>query len=166
MFDDKLFHYLVSRVHTREISTHTMASIASSTSLVLLVLFLSDGIIDKDNDVIRWIGLLSPIIGFSYFEITFATQQNWDYHEISDMIKKDSSRDRDELNKIIYGKSDSLVIPKMLLWRILLILPFIGWLSIGQESSTIVIIILIISIAIFLLILRVQLKKRNEKAKS
>jgi len=90
--DAKLFQYLVSRVQVRETATLTLTTIASSASLILFGLFFSFGFSGTDQEIVRFIGIISPILGFAYFEIVFATQQSWDYHEISEMIKKDSKR--------------------------------------------------------------------------
>ena len=167
MSDDKLFQYLVSRVQTRETSTHAVASIASSTSLVLFGLFFSFTLPMPDKDIMKWIGIVSPIIGFAYFEITFATQQSWDYNKITKIIKKDYPEyQQDEINKIIFGEKDNFAIPKMMLWRILLILPFIGWMSIGREPFEVMLIIIYTGLSIYFLILRVQLKKQKERTKN
>ena len=165
MTDEKLFQYLVSRVHVRETSTLTIASIASSASLILLGLFLSPDLLKIDKEVIRWIGIITPILGLAYFEITFATQQTWDFHEINEMIKKDSKREKDELAKIIYAKNTKLAILKGTIWRVLLSLPIMGWFSIGGDISHIVLSIFLIGLAIFFLILRLELKKQSERTK-
>lgn len=166
MDDEKLFQYLVSRVQLRETSTLTVASIASSSSLILLGLFFSSVLPDINKEVFRLIGIFTPILGFAYFEIIFATQQSWDYHEITMMIRKNSKRGKDNLDKIIYGKIPILVIPKGILWRVLLSLPIIGWASIDGNNDHIVISIVLTIIVISLLVLRVELKKRDEKSKS
>ena len=165
MTDKKLFQYLVSRVQVRETSTLTIATITSSASLILLGLFFSPALTQLDKEIIRWIGIFTPILGLAYFEITFATQQTWDYHEITEMIKKNSKRKKDELAKIIYSKNTILAIPKGIIWRVLLSLPIMGWFSIGGEISHIVISIFVISLAIFFLILRLELKKQDERTK-
>jgi hypothetical protein len=163
--DDKLFQYLVSRVQTRETSTHAIASISSSASLVLLGLFFSDNFFGVD-DTVFWIGTLAPIFGLLYFEFTFATQQTWDYSEINKIIFKESKRDKVELGKIIYGRNKIFTYPKGLLWRILLILPFIGWISVGKEVYEIVVILFCVSLSLFGLMIRVELVKKLYERKN
>jgi len=48
----------------------------------------------------------------------------------------------------------------------MLVLPLIGWVSIGEESIPIYYSIPVTIVAISLLIIRVEIKKRNEKTKS
>ena len=106
MTEENLFNYLVSRVQTRETSTLSVAAIASSASLILFALYFSDTISYDAKNVIWWLGLLLPILGFAYFEVTFATQQSWDYDNITKLIKKNNDMSEQEINdyKVNGGK--------------------------------------------------------------
>ena len=130
MAEDKLFQFLVSRVNVRETSTLTVASITSSASVILWGLYLQ--LFDKyvDLEFVRVFGIILPILGYAYFETTFATQQRWDFDEINKMIKNDTEPDKyDNLKKIIGGQNKNFVLPKIIIWKILLVLPIIGWCS-------------------------------------
>ena len=165
MDDDKLFQYLISRIQVRETSTLTVAAIASSASLILMGLFGTEsGLINA----ISLIGFLSPIIGFLYFEITFATQQSWDYDSIREIIDKEATQFKeDKRNKIIIGKNRTEVLPKQALWRILLALPVIGWFSLlSKDLNLIILIILISACVISFLIYRIERKKDKVTEKS
>jgi len=60
MSDEKLFHYLASRIQTRETSIHTIAIITSSASLLLFVLYFSGDFSStiQDEVTIRLLGIL------------------------------------------------------------------------------------------------------------
>ena len=163
MTDEKLFQYLVSRVQVRESSTLTVAAIASSASIILLGLYFSPELLSEqmtqERNIIFWVGILSPIIGFSYFEITFGTQQSWDYNRINKIIREETKLTKDELNKIIFGNNRALVIFKPCLWRILLSIPIISWLSLDINLGWFMLLIIMNGLAIFLLIYRIELNK-------
>lgn len=163
MTDEKLFQYLVSRVQVRETSTLTVAAIASSASIILLGLYFSPSLLDEEmtqeRNIIFWVGILSPIIGFSYFEIIFATQQSWDYNTINKMIREETKLSKYELHKIIFGNKRSLVIFKPSLWRVLLSIPIISWLSLDINLGWFILLIIMNGLAISLLIYRIELNK-------
>ena len=161
MTEENLFNYLVSRVHTRETSTLSVAAIASTASLILLALYFSATITDDEKNVIWWLGIILPIIGFAYFEMTFATQQSWDYDNITKLIKKNNDIKEQEINRIIFGEKRSLVLPKEIIWRVLLVLPIIGWLSLYENQKYILEIVVVIVVIIGLLVLRIELKKNK-----
>jgi len=164
MTDENLFQYLLSRVQTRESSTLGLATIASSASLILFGIYFSFNIDEQIKNVVWWLGLLLPIIGFTYFEVTFATQQSWDYKNILKQIKKDLKNvSKEELKKIILGENRVLVFPKEILWRILLALPIIGWVSSYDNQAYMLYAIIGAAVAIFLLILRIERKKSKLK---
>jgi len=164
MTDEKLFHYLVSRVHTRETSTLTISAIASSASIILFGLYFSD-LTDQEKNIIFWIGILSPIIGFSYYEITFGTQQSWDYDNINKIIDdENTTHEKDELNEIIYGKKRAQAIPKQVLWRILLAIPIVGWLSLTVELGWYLLIIITTGVTITLMTYRGEAIKNKKIA--
>jgi len=171
MTDEKLFQYLISRVQVRETSTLTVAAIASSASIILLGLYFSPGLggeLAQYRNIIFWAGILSPIIGFSYFEIIFATNQSWDYDNINKMIRKESKRPKDELDEIIFGKNRALTIFKPALWRVLLSIPIISWLSLVINPGLFLLLIIMSGLAISLLICRIESIKDkiiNEKFK-
>ena len=94
--DDRLFLYLISRIQTREISTHTVAVISSSASLILFVFYFSNA---NDEFSIRLLGIVLPIIGFAYFEVVFGTQQRWDFQNIREFVNKESTLPKKRLMK-------------------------------------------------------------------
>lgn len=167
MSDEKLFHYLVSRIQTREISTHTVAIIASSASLILFVLFFSDNLSDAEELAIRLLGIILPMIGFAYFEVVFGTQQRWDYENIREFINKESTLPKEKINEIIFGKSRLKVLPKMALWRILLSIPIVIWITFDQELEWIILTIVYTAEVIAILMVIVERNKdSNQKSEN
>jgi len=80
MTEDKLFNLLVARTQTRETSTLAVVIIAASTSLVLLGFVCP--VNDEQRNYIACIGILYPLLGIAYREITYVTIQNHDYDKI------------------------------------------------------------------------------------
>ena len=80
MTEDKLFNLLVARIQTRETSTLAITIIAASASLILL------GFVCQVNEEQRiplvCIGIIYPILGILYREITYATIQKNDLKQI------------------------------------------------------------------------------------
>jgi len=159
MSDEKLFHYLASRIQTRETSIHTIAIITSSASLLLFVLYFSGDFSStiQDEVIVRLLGILLPLIGFSYFEVVFGTQQRWDYENLKKIIDKDKSAfTQSEVDEIIFGKSRALVLPKMALWRILLALPLVIWITFDQELGWRILTLVCAGVIIVLLMAKVE----------
>lgn len=168
MSDEKLFQYLVSRIQTRETSTHTVATIASSASLILFVLFFSDNLSDVEELTIRLLGIILPIIGFAYFEVVFGTQQRWDYENLREIINKESTTfSKEKIDEIIFGKNRLQVLPKMTLWRILLSLPIVIWITFDQKLEWIILAIAITGVIIAILMKIVERSKNlNQKSEN
>jgi len=166
MSDEKLFHYLVSRIQTRETSTHTVAIIASSASFLLFVLYFSENfsptVIQEVG--IRLLGIILPLIGFSYFEIVFGTQQRWDYENLIKIIEQEKSAfSQYKFNEIIFGKKRTLVLPKMALWRILLSIPIVIWITFEMELEWIILTSIYAVEAIVFLMIIVEQKKNPSR---
>ena len=164
MSDEKLFQYLVSRVQTRETSTHTVATIASSASIILFVLYFSGNLSDADKVAVRLLGIILPMIGFAYFEVVFGTQQRWDYENITEMINKESTLPQKKIDEIIFGKNRAKVLPKMALWRILLSLPIVIWIIFDQELEWIILTMVYTAEAIAILMVTVERSKKSQKS--
>jgi len=84
MSDDKIFDLLVSRTLTRETSTLTILTITASASLILIPLFYQ--IYQELNWAFGIIGILFPIFGLLYREVTYRTIQRDDYNEIRNIV--------------------------------------------------------------------------------
>jgi|GEM_PF-5830208 len=111
MTDEKLFHFLISRVHAREAVSLTLATITSSASLILLALFFT---IKQDIPILAVIlGILFPSIAFTYIENTYRRIHRHDHEWIRRLIAEEhqynkESRDREETEKYyFFQKIDS-----------------------------------------------------------
>ncbi|HSB49810.1 MAG TPA: hypothetical protein VLC72_00570 [Nitrosopumilaceae archaeon] len=99
MSDDKLFDFIVARSKTRETSTLTIATIAASASLILLALYFQPVIQTNENysNLIRIMGILFPVIGIAYNEVTSRTIQDadqiWIRNKILNETPKESKND-------------------------------------------------------------------------
>jgi len=84
MSDEKIFDLLVSRTLTRETSTLMIITVTASASLILIPLFC------QINQEFNWafgiIGVLFPIFGLLYREVTYRTIQHDDYNEIRNIV--------------------------------------------------------------------------------
>jgi len=156
MSDDRLFYYLVSRIQSRETSIQAVATIASSASLILFALHFSSDLSIEEELSVRLVGIILPMIGFAYFEVVFGTQQRWDYDNLLGFIKKESTLPEKKINEIIFGKSRVKVLPKMALWRILLVLPIVIWIVFDQELEWIILTIIYTAEGIAILMLIVE----------
>ena len=88
--DDKLFHYLVSRVQSRENASMAVVTIMSSASLILLSILNLDRISETFPPEYFVLGILFPAVGIAYFELTYRGIHSNDHKKIRDMISKES----------------------------------------------------------------------------
>jgi len=117
--EDKVFDHLVTRTQTRETSTLTITTIASSASLVLIGLFCY---INSDLRLLFGImGFLYPLVGITYREITYWTIQKDDYSEIKKRIPE---KDRHVIDNKHGGKR------RRILFYSLTGIPVVGWIII------------------------------------
>ena len=123
MSDDKTVDLLISRTQTRETSTLTILVVTASASLIFLPLFcLSDS---ELNWLFGSLGIIFPILGMLYREVTYRTIQNDDYNEIKTRTDKKDHGVID--NKRGRGK-------RRFLFYCITFLPIIGWMVILSGS--------------------------------
>lgn len=116
MSDDKILDLLISRTQTRETSTLTIVVVTASASLIFLPLFcLSDS---ELNWLFGSLGIIFPILGMLYREVTYRTIQNDDYNEIK--IRTDKKDHNVIDNKHGKGK-------RRCLFYCITLLPIISW---------------------------------------
>ena len=87
MTDDRLFNLLVARTQTRETSTLAITIIAASASLVLLGFACQ---VDEEKRIpLVIMGMVYPILGMAFREITYQTIQNRDFDQIRNYFTGD-----------------------------------------------------------------------------
>ena len=141
----KLYDTLLARKETRTTSTLTIATIASSASLLLFIFYfqapmiiledtqdglevIPDSLKKEIKNIIPALGILFPIIGIFYHDITYRTITKFDNKILNILILIDSDiNERDEIaNKIIiYDKMRGY---RAFLLYFLLIIPILGWM--------------------------------------
>lgn len=141
--DKKLFDYVLARSRTRESSTLTIATVASSASLVLLALYIQAYIETCDSCQyifllphsfwIIYFGMVFPTVGILYREVTKHSIHDNDNRWLAQFISKYRTEDNrdfvDNNHKIItdplcycdYSKTREGIL------RSLLYLPIIAW---------------------------------------
>ena len=162
MSEKNLFNFIVSRVHARESSTLTIATVTASASLVLLALVIQNEVNSEDNwYVIYFLGYLSAIIGFFYNEITQSTIQKHDFKFIRKTIldKIEPDERKEEVKKIILGPEHQRA-PRVISFQLFLISPLLGWIYITIQWW-----VLIPAFAISLIIAFLYIKRHRERQK-
>ncbi len=119
MSDDKILDLLISRTLTRETTTLTILVVTASVSLIFLPLFCQSG-----SDL-KWLfgclGIIFPILGILYREITYKTIQQDDYDEIKNRTEE---KDHNIIDNP-HGRGKRRV-----LFYSITLLPIIGWIII------------------------------------
>jgi len=132
--DENLFDFMVARSQARQTNTLAIASIASSASLVLFILNFQGP--KPLEDSIFVLGVLFPLLGFAYYEIKQKTIQNSDFSWILKKIDEQTpNNEKEKVKKIILGppyQGEATGI----CWRILLILPVLGWFYVRNDLTT------------------------------
>jgi len=128
MPDDKLFHFLVARVQAREAVSLSLATITSSASLILIALVFS---IEQEIQSLSIIlGILFPLIALFYIETTnrgiHAHDHLWIRRLVAEEHKhNEKNRSEKETEKILVYKKNRIF--KVVLVRLIIILPVLGW---------------------------------------
>ena len=128
MVDDKLFYFIVSRVQNREAVSLAISAVTSSASLILLALYFNQDHFLSFIAIV--LGILFPLLGLAHIEITFQYIHRHDLKWIRKLVSEESkhvkkSRAIEETEEIlVYTKSRIL---RLILLRILLLLPVMGW---------------------------------------
>jgi hypothetical protein len=130
--DHKKFDYILARSRTRESSTLTIATVASSASLVLIALYIqaevedSEGKLEKYKGLIQGMGLLFPIIGILYREVTARTHK----------------KDEDFLKEQALSWNDPLAnthdTRRTIILRILLLTPIPAWFFVMANTTSVI----------------------------
>jgi len=123
MADEKLLNALVSRVASRELVSLVFLTIASSASLVLLSF-------TKDIDAFWWvsiIGIFFPVLALTYNEVTRFTIHKHDQKWIRKIINEDKETTYNSKEILEYTKTR---VVRMLLSRMMLLIPVFGWIII------------------------------------
>ena len=131
---DKLYDMILARRETRTTTTLTMATIASSASLLLFIFYLQPENLDvKSKILIPILGIVFPLIGISYREITYKYIHKHDNTILNALLLKDvnfSKRREIKYDVILYNKHR---ITRDFLLRLLFIFPIFGWVIISFD---------------------------------
>lgn len=124
--DDRVFDYLISRTSSRESASIAVVGLASSSSLVFL------GLISSQNNF-HWeffaIGIIFPVLAFTYNEITNRGLHKDDQKIINDLIAKTNSEKwKHETEPNIINEKRRLL--RLVLMRYAFLSPILGWLII------------------------------------
>jgi len=117
MTEDKLFNLLVARIQTRETSTLAITVIAASTSLILLGFVCQAS--GEQRTLLAVVGILYPILGMSFREISFRTMQNHDWEQIKTYFSAE------EIKIVLGGYTNSS--RRIIFYLLFALLPIIMW---------------------------------------
>lgn len=133
MSDDKMFDYILARSRTRESSTLTVATVASSASLILLALYMQiitqpDFWLTQDQDIlIKTAGCIFIVLGIAYRDFTALTihgdDEHWLRHQAGITGNRVLGRTFDDIRSVLI--------------RSLLLLPFLAWIYVVSSSTSI-----------------------------
>jgi len=151
MTNEKLLDFLVARLVARETAALALVTISSSASLVLLALDLES----TDSWVIPVVGILFPLVGITYNEVTFRTIHTHDHEWIRKIIREDKETTFDS-DKILPFEERRRF--RILLARVIMFIPVAGWVillppKIIPNISSWVTIIGIVAIIISIIVL-------------
>jgi len=118
---DRLFDYVLSRVRTRESSTLVIATVATSVSLVLFAVPLTNTQA-LDPTVFRFMGIIFPLLGFAYREATILTIDQADFDDIHRMLNDTHLRLKAQSSTIkAFGQVRGII------FRTFLLIPVVAW---------------------------------------
>lgn len=127
---DKLYDQILARKETRESSTLTMVTMASSASLILFVFVMGENIEDSLlHLLIPILGILFPLVAIAYREISFYYIQAHDNTILNAILLKElkvTNEEKNEINNVIKYKNGTRA--KKFLGRLLMGLPIFGWI--------------------------------------
>ncbi len=158
MSDDKMFDYVLARSRTRESSILTIATIASSASMVLLGLYLQELMrcgctLDAYYPWIHITGMTFATLGIAYSELTASyihrNDEDWPTVYANLCIQKNITaigRDVIRGSRVIHGQSREIENPlcyphahaqrlRKIILRALLVVPIIAWALLLHEPS-------------------------------
>jgi len=130
---DKLYDQLLARKESRESSTLTMVAIASSASLLLFIFYV--GNLDKItpdlilSNIIQIIGIVFPLLGIFYREITFRSIQAHDNTILNAILLRDvpDVSQHDIIRDVVIKYERYRTIRQILLYSLLMI-PVLAWI--------------------------------------
>lgn len=134
-----LLNFFNTRLSSRENGMLSMATIASSASLIFLGIVLEGCCPKKIGLEYFFLGIFIPIIALTYHEVTTRTIQANDHKQINCLLKQILGNDRwCKIKKYVKYKHRRKL--RGVLIRIILLSPIMGWLfafanSIGLSDS-------------------------------
>lgn len=138
--------FFVSRIATRESSTLTFATVAASSSLVVLALVIDR----KPQSVYPWvsvIGMLFSLLGTVYREATVWSIDNAEYEEISDELHNLIESRRQRIRSRIAALTRRVSV------RFFLYVPFVAWLAWFGNLESACVYLLLLAFLLFSVIL-------------
>ncbi|MDX1373173.1 MAG: hypothetical protein R3321_11915 [Nitrososphaeraceae archaeon] len=125
--DKEILHLLIARLHARESANLAFLTISSSASLVFLGIVLIDNFNEESFWFIPIFGIIFPVFGLLYFEITYRTIQNYDQCQIRKLLLEDKNdKEKKRIKDIIlYNKHRT---KRVLFSRLLLFTSIFAWL--------------------------------------
>jgi len=145
--DEHLFNFLVVRSQARMTATLAIATIASSASMVLFILILQNPTslqnLQSENAFIfvLILGISFPLMGFAYYEITIQTIQSNDLAKIRELLYTITpNRTKEEIDEILLSRSYHQSLWTGVIWRSMMALPILVWVSLPFDFSLFVII--------------------------
>lgn len=144
---DKLYDQLLARKETRESSTLSLVTLASSASLILFIFFLNDE--GEHRVLINILGILFPLIAIIYREINFYYIQAHDNTVLNAILLKEfdgTDEQKKEIKNVIQYKKYRRL--KKFLLRFLAVLPVLGWILVIDYTTGAIISFIIIMIII------------------
>jgi len=156
MTDEKLFQFLTSRTQSRETVSLTIATITSSASLILIVLFFN---VKQEFPILAIIlGILFPLMGLIYIQITYSGIHRHDHWWIRKIISENNDSGKDTEKILRYEKHRKR---RNVLIRLIISLPIFGWFFIIDSISNGNFVIGIIS-TLFSIVIIMELSQRDK----
>jgi len=151
---DKLYDQILARKESRESSTLTINTLASSASLILFVFFLNSDPQLIHRNLIIVLGILFPLVAIGFREINFYYIQAHDNTLLNAILFHDfdgTDKEKEEIKNAIQYKQSRRT--KTFLLRFLVMIPVFGWVMVNDYFVGI-----IINIVLVLLIIAFTIK--------
>ena len=123
MHDEKLLHFLTSRVNSRGTVYLALSTLTSSASLVLLGIFFSGRTDESAYPIFVLLGVGFPAISIIYTELTLEIHFH-DLWWIRKIIQENNDSNKDTEKILVYSKYRTL---RVYLSKILFIVPIFAW---------------------------------------